>query len=432
MSNTNNQESAQLSSINIYPKKSLHQIINLISNTGKTFIFQHNNSQYNVNPIVACFYSRKINCYLMGNPFFEEYKVPNYDGNFQIIVDYFQTNKIEINKENALFIFNVGCDLQIDSIIDMSVSYIPEDYFLTNKNNILQNLYFSGSSMKKVLSLLSSHFNELISTKFLEKLPISFISLILSSPNLNVEPQDLLKFLSKFFNWKKNPNHALAKYLPLQIIPKDEIREYLNDYRLNFNHLRINFFNSLQISDNKINFSDHNAIYAELPQFLNDDKIIIPGLLKKIPRESILLSSKSVAYPTDMQENYGPEILLSEDSQQYFCTQQGENEYLEISFTDFEVRLEGYLLRSWKGASNKVCPVSWNLEASNDGKDWSIIDHKDYVQDLMKDNGIYISPIEETNYNYYKFFRFVQLSTGNEGNSVLALSGFELYGGAKI
>ena len=236
MSESNNQEIniQNCTSVNIFPKKSSRQIINLISNTEKTFIFRHKKNKYNVNPIVACYYSRKINYYLMSNPFFEEYKVPNFDGDFQLIVDYFETNKIEINDDNALFLLNVGCDLQFDDIINKSINYIPETFFLTNKNNILQNLYFSGSSMNKVISLLSSHFDELVSTKFLEKLPIPLIDLILRSPHLNSDPQILYNFLSKVFDWRKNPNHSLAKYLPLQVMPKDEVRKYLNDSFFSF------------------------------------------------------------------------------------------------------------------------------------------------------------------------------------------------------
>ena len=212
-------------------------------------------------------------------------------------------------------------------------------------------------------------------------------------------------------------------------MPKSDVREYLNDYRLNFNYHRLNFFNSFKINNCGFNSTDSNTIYVELPPVPPSSHEIYPGLLKKIPNDSYSLSSSSVAYPTDMQDSYGPEILLSGDVNQYFCTQNGSNEWLEVSFEQYEVNLSGYLLRSWKRASNKVCPVSWNLEGSNDHDHWNIISHEENIQDLMIDNGYYLAAVSDV--SYYKFFRFIQLSTGNEGNSVLALSGFELYGTAK-
>lgn len=424
-------------SVTINPPNSYNQIIKLIANKEKTFLFIHNKNKYYANPIVTCYHSRKINFILMSDPLFNEYMVPNYSGDFQLVIDFLQNSPIEINEGNALFLINVGCDLQIDNLVSRCLPYIPIETFLTNKNNILQNLYFSGSNIEKVLLILSSHFTVLLSTDFLIKLPIPFIDAILHSPLLNVDSKDLLNFLSKIFNWKKNPNHRLAKYLPLEIIPKDDIKCYLNDYRLNFNHQRINIFNSFQITDKKIHISGYSVVKADLPPpILSDD--IYPGIIRKIytksqlnnNNSSILLSSSSVAFPTDMQESYGPEVLLNEGNVQYFCTKQGENEWLEIGFENYKVSVSGYMLMSWRGASNKVCPVSWNLEASNDCKQWFIIDSKENILDLMIDSGCYVASIDQS--KWYKYFRFTQLKTGNEGNTALALAGFEIYGLARL
>ena len=94
----NQERTNQKSSICITPINAHLQIIKLIASTKRTFLFIHNNKKYYVNPLVASYYSRKINLILMSDPFFNEYKVKNSEGDFQLIVDFFMTNTIKIDE----------------------------------------------------------------------------------------------------------------------------------------------------------------------------------------------------------------------------------------------------------------------------------------------------------------------------------------------
>ncbi|OHT14422.1 hypothetical protein TRFO_15201 [Tritrichomonas foetus] len=397
-----------------------------VAKNEKTFTFYHNKKSYHVSKTIACLYSQTIFNLSLSDPFVDSYTVDPFDGDFNIVEKYFLTKDVHINKTNALFLFNVGLQLKIDYFINHCSFNLPESSFLNNEDNITVKLFETGSDMKNVISLLARNFSSLISSNVLKSYPISLIDLILKSPFLNIEPSLLNSYLFTIFSYKNEPNHRLAKYISFGEMSKDDVKAYLNNTRLNMNRLRVKLLGSLPFLQEKR--ERINLIHTEidLPTNIFDD---LSGLIRATENPETIASS--IAYPTNMQHSYGPEMLFQKNmkSKMYFCTLSEENPWFQMEFTNISIKLSGYMLKSWYNAQNGVCPTSWTLEASEDGIDWVKIDSVLQSKELMNNGAVVIrnTSIEE----YFTFFRFTQLSNVNPGNKALALNLFELYGTAQ-
>ena len=371
--------------------------------TSGDFTFIHKHKKFVVKQIDAKNASRKIFNIWMSDSLFDEMNIDDgIDGDFSIIQKYIQTGEIKVDSQNAFFLFQIGCFLQNDFLIQKAVLLIPKEKIQKN-NDIFLKIYDSGADINYIFYSFPSFSENLFQSKMMRQFPIPLVDIILSflPPNSKL----IKSCLNEIFPNKVPLTHRLFKHINIKSLPREEFVSLLKNSNLGFHRIT-------QI------FRLRKTIHIPYNECLPD-----LGLIQK---NKINFFCSSVANPTIFQSSYGPEVMF-EDNDHYFCTKNEKNQWLLVDFLKESALIEGYALQSWRCAFNGVCPSSWTLECSNDNTNWKLLDSVENCELLRTSDQICYNKIQNDSLPY-RYYRFTQKSTLNPGNQSLALKTFNLYG----
>lgn len=408
----------------------LQQILKMLLTQNKSFNLIHNGKNYPINPILLSIASHKIYRLSLADPLINSYEIPNIEGDFQPIYDLLsQIPSPPGLQDNAMFALEIGIDLELLDYLPHIINFIPITYFLNNENQILNRLYNIGYNLEVIIENMSMNINQCLASDTLLYLPIPLLDLFLKQTETKIPSKDLQAFLSKIFSIQDSPNHRLAKYYPLTELNEHDLKHYLSNPKLNLNLQRYSIVQSLY---KKSGFKKSRPpILAPFPTSNLMPNPISRGLIRQLilkSPENITFDSSSVAKPTNMQDSYALEVLYTKEGY-YFCTEYMITEpvpRIRVTLSNVLLFPTGYGMKSWKGASNKVAPYSWELQASNDLINWEVLDTVNQCETLFADNAELFRPI--LTQNLYKHFQLIQKQTGHPFKTVLALGGFEIYG----
>ena len=105
--------------------------------------------------------------------------------------------------------------------------------------------------------------------------------------------------------------------------------------------------------------------------------------------------------------------------------------YFMFHYKNFALSVENYTIRTRTDSPAVNFPLSWKVEASNDGNSWNRIHSKNNTKDLSSLGAL--RTYESENLHYYSFFRFTMtdLNIGGGGwtnNWIFHISKVEFFG----
>ena len=434
---------------------------------GFDLVLVNQGKKYPVNSFIAAHFSRKIYYSILEDVSQTILLVNVKGGDFNEVKSYLMGSQIKITQTNSIFLFNAACELQIQSLIDKTTACILQNFNSSDEKDLIKILdlvvsaFSSNMNFFYLIPILSKNFNSI--SKYLDKVPDAVVDKILANNELNASERDLYNFLTKRVDFNKNPNNRLIKYIPPQYFtPRHSFYKILDNPNLNMNVLR-----SIVL---KQRFVKEQVNTDEIDNIEEQQKEIPPG--QNIPQNStgvrhvgiefdilggiISLQMRHpvavLSYPKAIRGYEISNLFTRDDS--YFCCKiipndpnmvlsniTSNSKYLNILskipnqypylLFDFgeknKIRIDGYVMRSFRLASNKVAPISWSIEGSNDGINWTMIDQQTNRNDLtFNSKSVYFPIRKET--EYFSMYKLTQYDTGNEGNKALALSYFDIFG----
>lgn len=136
------------------------------------------------------------------------------------------------------------------------------------------------------------------------------------------------------------------------------------------------------------------------------------------------MSSSSVYKETDV-----PNYALYYDDVLFFQTNPTPNSWFCIDYKKFKVNLSHYSLKSnCKGGPGGSHPQSWDIEGSNDLKNWEVLDKRSQEKSLDDRSASNTFKIQNIHNKYYRYIRIIQRGLNTRNMNNLVFSAIEFFG----
>lgn len=337
------------------------------------------------------------------------------EGNFKSIETFLNTLTCEVTPSNALYLYEMAARLGCGRLAEhvkpvlakMDLGAVGIDY--------LRKIFDLGGDCGPLVEFWANRLCDGNLDDF-TNLPAPLLDMILRVTK--APPAKILALLRAVFDWRTNPNHRLAQYLPLREMPAAERREFLCHPALNLNRIKSALMRINTEDGVPTNREDWRGVITY------DPEKPFSGFLHSTTEYSF--NSSSIASGPG---RYDAQVLVQDDLDGYFCTDAEAEPSLEVKFSSVRFAVSGYVLKSWPMASNGVAPVAWDLMVTFDGRSWIVVDHREDETGLVGNYAVqYFEVPSEMCDMFALAIKFVQRRTANPGNSRLALSGFDIYG----
>ena len=411
------------------------------------FSFIVNGEEFKTSKIISDLLSPVI-CQIHSNdPIFDTFIINTQErGNFSHILNLLNFKPNNIPNNEIPFFLEIIEILGISSIeyqCPKESTEITIDNVFTLLKQHEKHPQFYHNRFSSEIEFISSHFSELCEDKEeeLTKLSIDTLIKILSNENLQLETEDqLLKFSNKLYS-NDAKYSILYETVLFENVTSDSMKIFTSIYDMN--DLTSSTWNRLskrleQDSPNKNEkSSEKNKRYKNVKERgiefqwsdQNEFKGIIHYLREKsnnqIENEINITASTTV----NNSECYQPRcVVLFEDQQHFFHSQNVENNWLCFDFKEKRVIPTHYTVRSYPSGANAHHPKTWVIEGSNDNSSWDKIDEEVNCAHLNGLNVSHTFEMNKQNSNEYKYIR-MRLTGPNWANyNYLMVDSFEIYG----
>lgn len=118
--------------------------------------------------------------------------------------------------------------------------------------------------------------------------------------------------------------------------------------------------------------------------------------------------------------------LFDQSRKTYLVTNNDENAFVMLDFKDKKINLTKYYL-SVPSPNSGYRPKNWEIQGSNDKKEWEVLDKKQNCSSLSSDESYNTFTCQNVNQQYYRYIRIANI-INKDNNHYLVLSEIELYG----
>ena len=312
--------------------------------------------------------------------------------------------------------FEIFQDLQNKELLHLI--YEPSNAEL-NMGNVFQQLQEKKQfsfPINKELSFISEHFFDLDQSD-LKSLTFDDLFEIFSNPSLCIENEDSLLSLILSFN---SSYHPLLSFVEFENLKIESIQKFLKE--ISFYEITSGIWSSItkrlllsvphvdekreRYHQSGINIPyDHQNPLNGICNYISD---LAGGNAHKKEQIEISVSSTCGGKAQEL-------INYRVDSEWYSYDRAGQ--WISVDFKQRRVSLTGYSLQSAFEGPGKYHPKSWDVEGSDDGQNWTLID---------SEHLIHVWEFKRT--NWYKFIRIKLTGLNHYGNNFFNISHFEFFG----
>lgn len=180
----------------------------------------------------------------------------------------------------------------------------------------------------------------------------------------------------------------------------------------------------------KINKSERYNVHKGIP-ILYDENAKFKGIINYIRDNSKGGLEKEVGITSSsvFSNSYDPQnALIFNDKNKRFLSDDIENSWICIDFKKHQIIPTNYSIKSFELNQNSAHPKSWVIEASNDNKNWDLIDERNNCPFLNGRNFIHTFKIKNQVHNKYRYIRLRQTKPNWAESNYLMISCIEFYG----
>ncbi|OHT10780.1 hypothetical protein TRFO_19835 [Tritrichomonas foetus] len=380
----------------------------LRAETNLDFCINYNNHDYYVNKLVASTFSRKICEICINNCLATSLSISDDNGPFEEIVSVLKGNSANINSDNYLYILKMAVILKIDFLI-MLVCETIENIDYTKIVDLFYLAFLNGCHIDPFLPIISQNMENLINNHLLENWPPELFDFIFRSTDISYP---ILPILEKFI--EQNPNSRLRKYYPYSV------------NELNKSDVNINLFRNMLLREIPGETFPEYPKNTFIVEYSKENQF--NGIFKKIiyPKISISNSIQSL-HDSTFTDRHSPYNILN-DHEYFYCSNTDKNQFIIFSFDEnVEIYLNAYSIKTWEKASKGITPFSWQILVSNDFLDWTIVDERQNVSQMKKNNHSVTFHVQKAEQKC-KIIKFLQLKNATESNNIIAIDQIEIFG----
>lgn len=376
----------------------------MLENTVKDFTIVINGESHEILSFIAATLSQRIFFLIAENSNADKLEINTDKGPTKLVADFLMKKKIEIDDDNSIFFFKVGCELISQQLVNLSMPFILK----RNEMELVAELFKLGFdkhvNCEALVFTILKKFKEY--EPYLMKYSDDLIDLLLQNNFLEAKAEDVFEFLSKRIDFKKDYNNRLIKFIDPRFFANERVFSILYNQDFNLNRFRYYLLKNPLISSK---YQDSNASENGYKHIIKCG--IIPVIRSSEPYNEKYLGSN----------------ILSADNDNYFCSKNSNSEYLIFDFSPYKVVASAIILRSWKLGLNGVCPRTFTFEYSNDGENWVIAFTANEDTSLIGNNRTSVFnllvPTECVSY-----FKIKQITSNNLANPRFAISYFDIIG----
>lgn len=406
-------------------------------------------------------FSRQIWLLSLCDPCLREFNIPipDPDQNFNSVIRYiYLGNSIIINQQNINFFIKLAPFLQNDHL-DFQISNYTLG--LLNDSNAIPAIEFYSDILlfSAQIQYIVEHFQKLIKSPNLKKLPLNILDVILS----NIHYDD-----NQLFNWITDL---------ISNLPKNLSAQYASLYaHINFSHLSQS---SLKVFFDRVSTDQINgALWASISSSLCSP--IKTYQAQNQPLHSGPLNNRSEIKEPEFDPSKQLEIKVNTDdpfngvfnyidrnggiSKNVECKCKGgdpnylknllteateknrnswwsnyspecggfkkENNWIQFHFLNYSLSLKSYCLSVISEKFNNWQARNWKIYGSSDGQNWDLIDERINVEKMNRKKVCIIFNLKKPS-PFYSYFRYEQIKNWSNSPSTqfeISLHHVEFFG----
>ncbi|KAH0787006.1 F5/8 type C domain containing protein [Histomonas meleagridis] len=383
----------------------------------------HCETPYKVNNFLASIYSSKIQQLQLSNPLLSRVEIKiDIQGPFDLIASALLGQKIEIDSENAHFLFLMASYLGMDELvyacsIPLSLQ-LDDDSSLSLYNELSK--YGIELSEGPHINYLAQNIDNMIFNESFTSLPIQLIASVLHCPTLHTEDiNQLNEWLYEFVYNDILNRDRLLQFIDFECAPKKSAYTVVRDERVNTNLVRHPIL-KLMAKGTDVSKGEYEIIQCHYTKE-NPNFGIFAHLCAHCSGNPQDFNFINVTSNTIVQN------ILNPDFNNYWASPDIPNSWLCIDFKEFEIIPTGYVIKTLVSDVKLPFLTSWRLEGSLDGHSFETLDEKRNATASSEKRELPPTPINPSK-NRYRFIRITHIDKNGYGNFCMYIRGIEFFG----
>lgn len=335
------------------------------------FNFNVGKHQYKCSKTLASFISPKISNLLLNDITVSDFFIDHPDKNneFNQILSLMTGSTLSLTNDNKNYLLSMAVQLGNEEII----SLIMDDTENINNNNVIQRIILRYSNNFQYIDeakYLALHFDD-FSVESLQSLDIDVLNTVLIQDSLSIFNEDSLleKIISLGEKYYPLLDNVQIEYLTSSSILK--LLSYLDIDNIS-SQIWMSIINRLQLPvhppPNPVRHNNTFVLDKEYP-FDGVFALLMSKYGGNIHDKGII----DITASSDPDKNVS--FVSDSDWESYWFSDNVPNSWVQFDFKDKLIIVTDYTIQSDGSDGNHL--LHWELEGSNDGKNWEVIDKRD-------------------------------------------------------
>ena len=384
------------------------------------FVFIVGGKEYHCNKFQASFISPVVTRLLISDINSSEFIIDldDKENYFANIMSLLRGDIIQINDENSEFLLQVANILGNDEMIESFSSHIPQLHEGNAIDLYLRRLKYNLETTQEI-KFIASNFGK-INLESLLKLEPDQLASIIGSDLLTIKNEEsFFETIIQYIEHKGNNAKFLLGYISLPDLSENLIPTFLEMispesidgmmWQTICDRLKLKVHSKKKKNSQKEKSKLFNGIIARLKTKYNIHKIL-----------QIKASS------TKYDNLY---VLTDRTAPDFFSSYNLPNSWVSFYFKNKKIKLEEYSLETANLPPGEGHLISWQVEASNDNKHWTVLDSQ-YSLILHKGHEK-AKTFQCDKSDYFRYFRIKQCGLNDKGDDTMILKAVEFFGSVK-
>lgn len=426
------------------------------------FTFVMGEKEFDVSRFQACLLSSKVQRMLAGDVMCNRMEIDamGYDeSNFELMVALMNGHSVVADGKNADFLRYISGVLDNYELSEMVKDVQSEEMTMENVLDRLKRQKIIGGSTEKEMAFIASHFYDFID-KIDSVCDFDEIETILESDDLRiVDEASMLWFACRHKD--KSGTLRFLRHVRPEFLPGELVEQYLSYTRecdtddvwyvlsrCLCQHMHSDRNRERELSSGRFVESEqeqqireeqekkaHELVELKRQEYAEQDKVTE---FKESPRGGIFeylrrkcggnvheKGTVNVSASGNYNHSKHPYQITDREWSDIWQSYNEPNSWIMFDFKQQSVCPTHYSLRY----SKALYPKNWQLQGSDDGDSWAVIDHRDTEE--LSDKNIHAFSCEANSISF-RFLRVVQTGQNPNGTHFLSLSEIEFFGSMRL
>ena len=380
----------------------------------------HCETPYRVNRFMACCYSKRINQLVLSNALLDRVESRlNVEGPFELVASSLLGQKIEIQPDNAEFVFLMAADFGMDELMKAASGIIYARMTPMAAMSLYQQLEHISLSDGPHIQYMAAHVDEMRTHSEFTSAPVELLSAVFHNKWFHTEkPEMFCEWLLGFVKQKQEERMKLLQFMIVESMTGKAAIDLVQDQSININLIRTPLLRFLQhgvqVKDGEYEIIDCHqqqerpslGIFATLCERCNGNPQDF-GMVKVTCNTTV-------------------EHVIEPGWKDYWSTPSIPNSWICFDMKKYEIKPSAYSIRSMAADTKLPYLMSWRLEGSKDNMKWDVLDEQ--RQSALKPELRQWRPYPIDTVEQYRYLKLTQIDKNASGNFCMFLYGLEFFG----